>query len=341
MENIGTIRLETKRLNLRLLTPEDAQQMFDHWANDTKVTKYLNWKPYQTVKDVRNNLSEYQKNYIDVDYFFWGIEEKVSQQLIGTISASVADKTAKVAEVGYCIGQNWWCKGYTSEALEEVIAYLLEKNDFKRIEAIHDTDNTPSGKVMEKAGMSYEGTLRQRLVNNRGLVDGVYYAILKKDYISQKAQHQIYSFLNEANISYQLLEHKAVYTINEIDFDIPGISVKNLFLQGKDDFYLLILTEDKRAILKTIAQEVGERHLSFASEQKLSQVLHTTQGAVSPLGLLFDKEQKVQLIIDEQIPVRGKISFHPNRNDKTLIFDFKDFLTFLTKVNHPPKYINN
>lgn len=61
MENIGTIRLETKRLNLRLLTPEDAQQMFDHWANDGKVTKYLNWKPYQTVKDVRNNLSEYQK----------------------------------------------------------------------------------------------------------------------------------------------------------------------------------------------------------------------------------------------------------------------------------------
>ncbi|MDN6639866.1 MAG: GNAT family N-acetyltransferase [Tetragenococcus sp.] len=189
MENIGTIQLQTERLILRLLTTKDAQQMFDHWASDPKVTKYLTWKPYPTVKDVENNLSEYQKNYIDPDYFFWGIEEQATQQLIGTISASVADKNTQTAEIGYCIGQNWWNNGYTSEALEKVIGYLFEYNDFKRIEAVHDADNPASGKVMQKAGMTYEGMTHQRLVNNRGIVDGVYYAILKKDYKRRKTNN--------------------------------------------------------------------------------------------------------------------------------------------------------
>ncbi|GEN92183.1 GNAT family N-acetyltransferase [Tetragenococcus koreensis] len=83
MENIGTIRLQTKRLLLRPLTTEDAQQMFDHWASNPKVTKHLSWKPYQTAKGVENNLSEYQKNYIDPDYFSWGIEEqKLNNSLV-------------------------------------------------------------------------------------------------------------------------------------------------------------------------------------------------------------------------------------------------------------------
>lgn len=339
MENIGTIQLQTKRLILRLLTVQDAPQMFNHWANNPKVTKYLSWKPYQTIKDIENNLHEYQQNYVDPDYFFWGIEEKSTQQLIGTISASIADKVSKTAEVGYCIGQGWWNKGYTSEALEKVIAYLFEKNGFERVEGFYDTKNPASGKVMQKAGMSYEGTFYQRLVNNRGIVDGACYAILKRDYVSKKAEQQIVQFLKQSAISYDLLRHKAIYTVKEIDFELPATKVKNLFLKGKNSFYLVVLPENKRAPLKEIAHEVGEKHLSFASDQRLSQFLHSTQGAVSPLGLLFDTKQQVQLIIDNQIDTRENIGFHPNQNDKTLIFSFPDFLAFLTQINHPPKYI--
>lgn len=340
MENIGTIQLQTTHLVLRLLTTEDALQMFNHWASDSEVTKYLSWQPYQSVEDVEINLSEYQKNYIDPNYFFWGIEEKSTQQLIGTISASIADQTTKTAEVGYCIGQKWWKKDFASEALKKVISYLFEKNEFERIEGFYDTQNTASKKVMQKAGMVYEGTFYQSLVTNRGIVDSACYAILKKDYISKQAEKQIFQFLNNSVISYNLSRHKAVYTMDEIDFELPGTKVKNLFLKGKDAFYLVILPEDKRAPLKKIAQEVDEKHLSFASDQKLSQFLHSTQGAVSPLGLIFDRNQHVKLIIDSQIDSNEKIGFHPNQNDQTLIFNFTDFLTFLEKINHLPKYMD-
>ncbi|WP_264371088.1 GNAT family N-acetyltransferase [Tetragenococcus koreensis] len=256
------------------------------------------------------------------------------------MSASVADQAAKTAEIGYCIGQNWWNNGYASETLSKVIAFLFEKNGFERIEAFYDADNPASGKVMQKAGMVYEGTLRQRLVNNRGIVDEVCYATLKKDYLSQKAEKQIYQFLKKMSIPYELLQHKPVYTVSEIDFDVSGSKVKNLFLKGKKNYFLIVLPENKRAPLKMIAQEVEERHLSFASEKKLSQFLHSVNGAVSPLGLLFDTGKNVQLIIDRQIDPKEKIGFHPNRNDKTLMFNFVDFLTFLKKINHSPKYID-
>ncbi|GMA47274.1 GNAT family N-acetyltransferase [Tetragenococcus muriaticus] len=340
MENIGTIQLQTNRLTLRLLTIRDAYQMFNHWGADSKVTKFLSWKPYQTVQDVENNLSEYQKNYIDPDYFLWGIEEKSTQQLIGTISASIANKASKTAEVGYCIGQHWWNKGYTSESLEKVIAYLFEKNGFERIEGLYDTKNPASGKVMQKAGMSYEGTFHQRLVNNRGVVDESCYAILKRDYTSKKAEQQISRFLNQSAISYELLRHKAVSTVKEIDFELPATQVKNLFLKGKKSFYFIILPEGQRAPLKKIAHEVEENHLSFASDNEMSQILHSTQGAVSPLGLLFDTKQQVQLMMDSQIDPRENIGFHPNQNDKTFIFSFSDFLFFLSQINHTPKYID-
>ncbi|GAA3008439.1 GNAT family N-acetyltransferase [Tetragenococcus solitarius] len=340
MENIGTICLQTQRLKLRPLVTTDARQMFNHWASDPKATQYLNWKPYSTIKDVENNLNEYQKNYVDSDYFFWGIEEKTTQQLVGTISANIADKTTKTAEVGYCIGQDWWNNGLTSEALQEVISYLFEKNDFERVEGFYDIENPASKKAMQKAGMTYEGTLRKRLVNNRGLVDKGCCAIVKKEYLSKKAEQQIFHFLDKIALSYELFYHKAVYTMEEIDFELPGTKVKNLFLKGKNTFYLVILPEKKRAPLKQIAQEVEERHLSFASDQKLSQFLHATQGAVSPLGLLFDTKQQVQLIIDKQLRSTEKIGFHPNQNDQTLVFSFPDFLTFLEKINHPPKYMS-
>lgn len=73
-----------------------------------------------------------------------------------------------------------------TEALEAVIASLFEKTDINRIQAVFDTENPASGKVMTKAGMSYEGTLRQASINNRGLVDIAVFAILKSDYLKEK-----------------------------------------------------------------------------------------------------------------------------------------------------------
>ena len=78
--------------------------------------------------------------------------------------------------------QQWWHNGYVSEALKSVISFLFESVGVNRIMAKHDTQNPNSGKVMQKSGMTYEGTLRQADRNNRGIVDVCVYSVLAKEY---------------------------------------------------------------------------------------------------------------------------------------------------------------
>jgi ribosomal-protein-alanine N-acetyltransferase len=79
------------------------------------------------------------------------------------------------------LGEKFWNHGYMSEALFKVIDFLFETTDVNRIEAEHDTKNSNSGKVMAKAGMTFEGVLREAGYNNQGIVDVAYYSILRSD----------------------------------------------------------------------------------------------------------------------------------------------------------------
>ncbi len=73
------------------------------------------------------------------------------------------DERVQVAELGWVLGSQWWGNNYMPEALEAVTHFLLEEVGCLRITAVHDSENRPSGRVMEKVGMTYEGTLRQAL----------------------------------------------------------------------------------------------------------------------------------------------------------------------------------
>ncbi|MCH4171151.1 MAG: GNAT family N-acetyltransferase [Lactobacillus sp.] len=179
---MGTTRLETKRLILRQLIPADAPQMLQNWAADPAVTKYLTWPAYQDVDQVKARLTQQAQHYQEPDFFDWGIELKASGELIGTISVVNAYPKLHTLEVGYAIGQPYWHHGYSTEAFKEVIAYLFASTDVNRIEAKHDTANTFSGKVMQKSGLTFEGVLRQRGLNNTGLVDEAMYAILRSTF---------------------------------------------------------------------------------------------------------------------------------------------------------------
>ena len=90
--------------------------------------------------------------------------------------------------VGYCIGCPWWHQGITSEALSAVIEFLFAKLGANCIEATHDLRNPNSGGVMRKCGMTYEGTLRSKMINNQGLCDACFYSILKDEWKASQAQ---------------------------------------------------------------------------------------------------------------------------------------------------------
>ena len=99
---------------------------------------------------------------------------------MGDISIVGRDTKYNTCELGYCLGSKFWNQGYASEALKGVIEYLLNEENIRLVECKHVSNNPASGRVMQKAGMHYDGTLPQRRIDKDGnIVDLVYYSITK------------------------------------------------------------------------------------------------------------------------------------------------------------------
>jgi ribosomal-protein-alanine N-acetyltransferase len=183
MNNYGTKILETKRLILRRFVLEDTEQMYKNWASDENVTKYFGFEPDKSITVTKTKIECYLKEYEKDNTYIWAIQEKSNNELIGSINADVPYKFLQICEVAYSIGAKWWNNGYTTEALIEVIRYLLIDEDMHLIEAKHNIKNIASGKVLLKAGMTKDATLRERRINKvTGERDDlVVYSIIKAE----------------------------------------------------------------------------------------------------------------------------------------------------------------
>lgn len=182
MKHIGTQQIETERLILRRYTIDDAQAMYDNWASDEEVTRYLMWPAHSSVEVSAAVLKDWIPKYSHRDYYHWAIVLKEhGDDPIGDIAVVEQDDQVQRAHIGYCIGRKWWHKGITSEALQAVIGFLFDEVGFQRVESRHDPRNLHSGAVMRKCGMKFEGTLRQSDWNNQGICNADWYAILAAD----------------------------------------------------------------------------------------------------------------------------------------------------------------
>jgi len=184
MRHLGTQVLRTPRLVLRPFSPEDAGAMFANWASDPNVTRFLTWPPHSSPENSLELLKLWASCYGDPTFYQWAIVPEEVGQPIGSISAVRQDEGVSAVEIGYCIGAAWWRRGYTSEALSEVIRFFMEEVGANRVSARHDPENPNSGRVMRHCNMLLEGTLRQAGRNNRGVCDERVYAILAEDYFS-------------------------------------------------------------------------------------------------------------------------------------------------------------
>lgn len=147
----------------------------------------------------------------------------------------------------------------------------------------------------------------------------------------------IYKLLNDLNIEYKEIEHEKVTTIEEakkIKNMIEGKGCKNLFLTDhKNNYYIYVLEEDKKANLKELSKILNCSHLSFASTEDLSSILNLPVGSVTPLAIINDKDNKVELLLDKDL-VNKKLLFHPNINTKTISIMYNDLLKIIKKCNH-------
>jgi Ala-tRNA(Pro) deacylase len=158
----------------------------------------------------------------------------------------------------------------------------------------------------------------------------------------------IFDFLNN-NIAYKLFKHQPVFKAEDkpvlIDSDvdtIPGLQSKNLFLKDKkyNSFFLVSVSEDKRVDLKALSDVLGCGRFSFGKSEELFELLKLEPGSVTPLGLIFDKQNKVTFVLDEDFLTTSFVNFHPLRNNMTVSLTPQQFLACMEKLDHTPRTIS-
>lgn len=154
--------LTTERLLLRAVTREDTQAIFDNWASDDEVSKYLTWPAHQTVADTVAIMDFWLAEYEKDDCRRYGIERREDGVLMGMIDVVGYRDGAPV--IGYCSGRAFWGMGYMTEALRAVADELFEAG-FDRIILEAIVENIGSCRVAEKAGFVRTG--RRRTVLSR------------------------------------------------------------------------------------------------------------------------------------------------------------------------------
>ena len=148
-------------------------------------------------------------------------------------------------------------------------------------------------------------------------------------------KQEIYDFIKNKNIWYEVTEHKAVFNmaeLSEIEILYPEYDAKNLFVcdDKKRNYYLITVKGNKRVDLKKFRKNNDTRPLSFASEQDLMNIMNLIAGSVTPLGLLNDNELKVIFYLDKDfLNDKQIIGVHPNDNTATLWLKVMDLIDII------------
>jgi ribosomal-protein-alanine N-acetyltransferase len=169
--------LGTPRLILRPIGLHDANSIFSY-ASNPNVSKYTLWEPHQNIKDSLNYIEDYI-----LDYYAQGVPEPLGitlkedpNQVVGTVGCFWISKQAKAMELAYAIAEEHWGKGLVAEASMAVMDYCFKEFSVKRIQARCKTENRASARVMEKLGMTYEGTLKAAVFHRQCHWDMHYFA---------------------------------------------------------------------------------------------------------------------------------------------------------------------
>ncbi|MEA4911677.1 MAG: GNAT family N-acetyltransferase [Oscillospiraceae bacterium] len=155
MEHKGTVPLETPRLLLRALTPNDAPLVFKNWASDSDVTHYMRWNPHADLAVTQNWIAEIQGNLADPACYEWGIVLKETGEPIGSIGGFPNKEEPERWEVGYALSKKYWRQGIVTEALLRVMDFFKNDVGIHSFICKHAKENPASGAVMRKAGFHY------------------------------------------------------------------------------------------------------------------------------------------------------------------------------------------
>ncbi len=156
---------------------------------------------------------------------------------------------------------------------------------------------------------------------------------------------RVYDLLDSLNINDQRIDHEAAMTMEAcaaIDEILGGIICKNLLLCNRQctQFYLLLLPGDKQFRTSDLSKKIGSSRLSFASAEYMEAFLDITPGSLSIMGLMNDHENRVQLLIDEDVLKGEHIGFHPCINTSSLKLKISDLTEkIIPAMGHEPRLV--
>lgn len=143
---------------LRKPEDKDAESIFNNYAQSSIVTKYLIWKPHKTLQDSIDWINHCKSVFNEDQHLKYVIALKESDEAIGMIDAPVDGFQACI---GYVLSEKYWGLNIMTQALKIILNKLLSQKDIYRVWALHDLENPASGRVMEKAGMKFEGIIKR------------------------------------------------------------------------------------------------------------------------------------------------------------------------------------
>ena len=182
IKKIKNKELETKDLILKPFKVDYAEDMYNNWATDPNVNKFLSWDLHKSVDESRSLI----EMWVEKGGYDWALYHKETGMIIGAINVVKIEERYFLGEVGYCMSSKFWGRGLMTQALGAVITFLFEDIGLNRVELKHAIENIGSGRVMEKNGLKLEGVLRQGSFAHGTFFDTNIYSILRSEYFENK-----------------------------------------------------------------------------------------------------------------------------------------------------------
>jgi ribosomal-protein-alanine N-acetyltransferase len=148
--------LQTTRLTFRPIAPADAASIFDGYAQDAVVSKFLTWRPHQRIADTEGYIARCKVAPLAKTYVLVG---RSDERVLGAFDLRRTGPSR--VGYGYVLARSEWGKGLMTEALTEAARWTLSQDDVWRFGDVCDVENSASARVMEKAGLAREGILRR------------------------------------------------------------------------------------------------------------------------------------------------------------------------------------
>jgi RimJ/RimL family protein N-acetyltransferase len=155
-------QFRTDRLLLRIPRMNDATSIFEGWAQDTQVTRYLTWRPHERIEQTEEFVQGCLRAWETEIRFPYMITLNDDGQVIGMIDPRI--EGPKVG-IGYGLARVHWGKGYMPEATRAIINWAFQQPTIYRVYATTDLENIASQCVLEKVGMQCEGILRKYILH--------------------------------------------------------------------------------------------------------------------------------------------------------------------------------